>query len=147
MRILILILFVFLSGCAMAPTQRVTPFTYTGFKEICIIENPKVVKEGYLQAFKSALQKKGYAVKMLNEGAKKSDCEVTATYTANWSWDLALYMSFTKIKVYKNGEKSGEASYRPRGAFSKFINAAEKVQELVDQLFPSPSSSIVKAKL
>lgn len=142
MRIIILILFIFISGCAAVTKQTVTPFENNSFTEICVIENPKV-KEGFLQAYKIALQEKGYVVKMLHKNADISDCKVTSTYSARWRWDIALYLSYAKIEVFKSGEKSAEALYKivREGASGKFINASEKVRELVNQMFPTPGQT------
>lgn len=137
--IALIILLILISGCSAVTKQTVTPFAINVSTEICIIENPKIIG-GFLRAYKTALQEKGYAVKVLDKSANVSDCEVTSTYTARWKWDIAMYMSYAQIEVFKNGEKSGEALYKivREGATGKFINADEKVRELTDQLFPSP---------
>jgi hypothetical protein len=139
MRIITLIFFIFISGCAAITEQTVTPFENNSSMEICVIKNPRV-KEGFLQAYRTALQKKGYVVKILHKDADISDCKVTSTYSARWRWDICLYMSYAKIEVFKNGEKSAEALYKivREGASGKFINESEKVRELVNQLFPTP---------
>ena len=136
LRVILLVIILFLNGCAAVTKQTVKPFE-SDVSEVCIIENPKV-RESFLQVYRDALTQKGYVVKMLNEHSDISDCSVTTTYLARWRWDLALYMSYVSIEVYKNGEKSGDASYKivKEGATGKFIDAEEKIKELVDQLFP-----------
>jgi hypothetical protein len=138
MRVITLIFFIFISGCTAVTKQTVTPFENNSSIEICVIENQRV-KGGFLQAYRTALQEKGYVVEILHKHADISDCKVTSTYSARWRWDFALYMSYAKIEVFKNGEKSAEALYKivREGASGKFINASEKVRELVNQLFPT----------
>jgi hypothetical protein len=78
---------------------------------------------------------------------------MTSTYTANWRWDLALYMAFAEIIVYAEGTKVGSAVYDSLhgGAnMNKFINAEAKIRELVDELFrdfaPTTSGSYSNAR-
>ena len=138
-RKIMLFFFIFISGCAAVTQQTVTPFENNSSLEICVIENPRIRAE-FLEAYRTALQEKGYVVEILHKHADISDCKVTSTYSARWRWDFALYMSYAKIEVFKNGEKSAETLYKivREGASGKFINASEKVRELVNQLFPAP---------
>jgi hypothetical protein len=130
-----------LLGCAIH--QRVDPVPRLESQEICIINNP-AVREGFLLAYQRALTAKGFQTKILDKSAAPNDCPLTSTYTANWRWDLALYMAFADITVYANGKKVGQAVYDSLGGsgnLGKFINAEDKVNELVDQLFPNPASA------
>jgi hypothetical protein len=81
---------------------------------------------------------------MLDKSATPGECPLTSTYTANWRWDLALYLAFADITIYAGGKKVGRAVYDSLGGGgnpAKFINAEKKLQELVDQLFPDPASA------
>jgi hypothetical protein len=132
-----LVLAVLLQGCAI--TQTVKPFKDSGIEEVCIIENPSV-RYGFLAAYKHALEENGYKTKILRPMAAVDECAVTTTYTANWLWDLALYMAYAEIRVYHRGQLSGEALYdskRGGGNPGKFINAESKVRELAQALFPN----------
>ena len=130
-----------LSGCAIR--QTVKPVEYFTEKEVCIIENPNV-KTGFLQTYKRALSAKGYVARQLPSSASIVECNITSTYSANWLWDLALYMAYAEIKVYNRGKPTGEAKYDSRsgsGNMGKFIDAEKKVDELVNQLFPGGAGS------
>ncbi|HEU4851781.1 MAG TPA: Sbal_3080 family lipoprotein [Telluria sp.] len=125
-----------LSGCAIQ--QTVQPVAQFEGKTVCIVENPKV-KPGFLDAYKRTLSAKGYTVRQLAPGASMAECPVTSTYTANWKWDLAMYMAYADITVYNKGAPAGKATYDSRsggGNMNKFIDADAKVAELVNQLFP-----------
>ena len=124
-------------GCSTKVKQTVTPFKHTNVSKICMIDNPKV-KESFRDAYQRALEAKGYTVEIIDKGSQSNACEVTTRYTATWGWDLALYLSYAQLKVYKNGKDSGEAVYKVvfGGTTGKFIDAEEKVIELVNQLFP-----------
>ena len=126
--------------CACAIHQNVTPVAAVDGKQICIVVNPKVFNEGFLKSFESALTSKGFVVKELPVGSSLVECPVVSTYTANWHWDMAMYMNYAEIKVYNNAKPVGEAIYDSRhgGAnFGKFIKADAKINELVNQLFPT----------
>ena len=133
----LLIVVLMFSGCAIR--QTVSPIDKFEGAQVCIVQNPKV-KEGFLVAFKQVLIDKGYEVRVLEPSSSLDTCPITSTYTANWHWDMSVYMVYAAIKVYKNAKTAGEAIYDSRGGganMGKFINAEEKVRELVNQLFPS----------
>lgn len=127
---------IFLSGCAI--NQKITPVSVGLEKNICIIDNP-AVKNSFLEEYRGTLLNKGYSSKMLPQSASISDCQVVSTYTANWRWDLALYMTYAEINIYSGGKLAGSAKYDSMSGsanLGKFINAREKIRELVDQLIP-----------
>jgi capsid portal protein len=130
------------SGCSIR--QEISPIKAIGTKQVCIIENPTIVedpavKQGFLDAYESALIAKGYSVKRLAASASTDGCAVTTTYKAGWEWDLSLYMAYAEIDVYSNGKSIGHAVYDSRTGdanLAKFINAEKKVAELVNGLYP-----------
>jgi len=125
-----------LSGCSIV--QTVTPVKEAGFDEVCIIENP-AVRSGFLEAYRHALEENGYKTRVLPKDASVNDCDVTTIYVANWRWDVALYMQYAHIKVFRQGHVAGEAVYdstRTGARVDKFIKAEAKVQELTSELFP-----------
>lgn len=128
-----------LSGCAI--NQKVTPVSTNLEKKICIIDNP-AVKNGFLAEYRAALSMKGYASEVLPQSASITDCQVTSAYTASWRWDLALYMAYAEINIYSGGKLAGNAKYDSLSGganLGKFINASEKIRELVNQLIPGGS--------
>jgi uncharacterized lipoprotein YajG len=125
-----------LSGCAIQ--QTVKPVEQFAGKEICVVENP-AVKHDFLPVFSRALTQRGYEVRTLAPDASLVACPITATYTANWRWDLATYMAYADITVYNNGKPAGKATYDATGGANnpgKFISAEKKITELVQRLFP-----------
>jgi hypothetical protein len=126
-----------LSGCAIQ--QKVTPVADVDGREACIVEND-AVRPGFVQELRSALSNKGFDVRLLRSGTALDSCRMTLTYSARWSWDLALYMSYAEIRVFRQGAPAGEAVYDSTGGsanMGKFIEAGVKVRELVQQLFPT----------
>ena len=124
------------TGCAIK--QRVKPVENFASKEVCILDNPDV-RAGFMAAYKRALEGKGFLVRQMPATASIIECPLTSTYTANWDWGMAIYMSYANIKVYSNGKVVGEAVYdakHGRMNTAKFIDADKKIGELVNQLFP-----------
>jgi len=133
-------LLVGLALVACSIKQNVRPVTPADLatREICIREN-KTVREGFLEAYRQALESKGFSVRMLDPDAGIRACPLLTTYTANWRWDLALYMAYAELTVFRDGNEIGKATYDALmggGRMDKFIKADEKVRELVNQLFP-----------
>ncbi|APA66567.1 Sbal_3080 family lipoprotein [Janthinobacterium sp. 1_2014MBL_MicDiv] len=134
------VMFLF-TGCAIH--QTVKPVGNFATKEVCILNNPDV-RVGFMVAYKRALEGKGYVARQLPVTASIIECPLTSTYTANWRWDLAMYMHYANIKVYNNGKVVGEAVYDAKRAglnTGKFIDADQKIGELVNQLFPGGAGS------
>lgn len=131
-----------LSACSI--TQNVEPAQLVSQQKLCIIENPNV-REGFLNEYRAALTDKGIPHQVVNARTVPETCEWTSTYTASWNWDLALYMSYADIKVFHRGRLDGEAIYDSRrggGNMGKFIDAEEKVRELVNELIQIKTASL-----
>ncbi len=134
-----------LIGCSVKYTANSVTTVDMSSKEICVIEDTRV-RESFLLAYRTALEKKGFAVRVLNPGSDIASCPLTSTYTGRWSWDFVLYMAYAEIVVYRNGTKVGDALYKaPRAGWAlttKIYKATEiKIAKMVDQLFPDTESS------
>jgi len=137
-KILIMFSVLLVTGCSITQTVKPVEGIQRGTK-LCVIENPDV-RKNFINIYRELLQGKGLEVSMLPPQAKKGDCEWTSTYSANWNWDLAMYMRYAKISIYHDDWLHGEALYDSTsgsGNFGKFIDAEKKIGEMVDQLFPS----------
>ena len=136
MRIAVLLVAaVLLQGCTI--DQNVNSVASKGIAEITIIENP-AVKSTFLDALKAAVAEQGVVAEVGPRSSLPEDYPCAMTYTANWTWDMALYLVYAEINVYQKGEEIGKAVYDARrgGAnMGKFINAEQKVHELIGELF------------
>ncbi len=59
------------------------------------------------------------------------------TYTANWQWDMAMYLTYFKATLYEDGRVLGEVEYDAKmgGAnMNKFGKTAEKIKPLLLEL-------------
>lgn len=136
-----------LSGCAAK--QEITQFNGKIPSQMCIAKH-SAVKEGVLVALQKGLNSHGIKTSVINgsyiekhgmwqpnvnpEEAK--NCGAVVFYSARWSWDLATYMSFANIWVTDNtlNNKVAQATYISRHGLDKFINAENKILELVDSM-------------
>jgi hypothetical protein len=131
--------------CGCATTQRVTALEKTPTDEVCIVENPAVRRE-FVMAYQRSLTQLGYRPRLLPPGSAVTDCPLTSTYVARWSWNGAradgynLYMGYAEIRVFADGAQAGEALYdvawgdRSREVLSQ--DARPKIHELTSMLFP-----------
>ncbi|MCZ4337378.1 Sbal_3080 family lipoprotein [Shewanella colwelliana] len=124
--------------------QRVDPVQVNNSDEVCIQKNPDV-REGFLAEVEKVLTEKKIKYRIIDQLDASQQCEWTATYTANWAWDLALYMVYAEIRVFRDGKLDGEAIYDARmgGAnMNKFIDAEPKIRELIEQLIEQKQASL-----
>jgi hypothetical protein len=133
-----------INGCSIR--QTVKPVELTGQSmEVCVLKNEKV-RQGFLDAYTDALKAKSIQVRTLGERASLNECTITSTYAAHWAWDLAMYMKYAEIKVYRSAGLVGEAVYDATwggGRPDKFINAENKIRELVDELFSTGKARVL----
>jgi hypothetical protein len=125
------------AGCAI--TQKVEPVKVAGISQVCLKKNPAVMMDGFLGELESQLKSKGMQVSVF-DGAKPAGCRHHVEYTANWRWDLAMYLVFAEIRVYESDLLVGQANYDARGGggrMDKFGPTNEKLRPLIDQLFPA----------
>ena len=146
-RVGILVAALVVSGCSIKQTVDAPDLNPQLAPEICLIP-AKGVRQGFTDVYTANLESKGFKVHMLRAGASPSRCPLSTTYIGTWNWDAALYMEFADIRIYENGRKVGQAIYDSRsgsGRLDKFIDAENKINELVDQLFPNGASGLGKA--
>jgi hypothetical protein len=132
-------LLVLAAGCSIHQDVKPISLAQLASKEICVRQNADV-RPGFLDAYKGALESKGFSVKVLEPTAGVTACPLLSTYSANWRWDFTMYMAYAEMRVYRDGNEIGKAVYDSTVGglnMNKFINADEKVRELVNQLFPS----------
>jgi hypothetical protein len=134
-----------LLGCSVKYTANSVTNLDMSSKEICVIEDTRV-RESFLPAYRTALEKKGFIVRVLIPGSDIASCPLTSTYTGRWSWDFVLYMAYAEIVVYRNGTKAGDALYKaPRAGWALttdiYDSTETKIATMVDQLFPNTESS------
>jgi hypothetical protein len=117
-------------------TNNVKKIDRQEIAEICIRENPEVLMDGFLPNLIEEIERKGIRARVYQDSAP-ADCSYTMIYTANWNWDMAMYLSYAHIVLYREGTKIGEATFDARLAgldLSKFASAESKIDPLIAEL-------------
>ncbi|VXC34501.1 conserved exported hypothetical protein [Pseudomonas sp. 8AS] len=128
-----------LTGCSIKQTVTPASIAPPPSNEICMIP-AEGLRDGFHTTYSKLLVDKGFSVRKLSSSASPSSCSLATTYVGNWAWDLALYMVYADIKVYQDGRQVGHANYDAKwggGRPDKFIDAENKITELVEKLFPN----------
>jgi hypothetical protein len=124
-----------LAGCAI--TQNVRPVAAPDIALLCIKKNPDVLMSEFVTELKSQVEAKGMKA-LVYDAAAPADCRHRLEYSANWRWDLAMYLVFADLRVYDRELLIGQANYDARGGggrLDKFGPTAGKLQRLLDELF------------
>ena len=129
------VLSLLLGGCAI--TTTVKPLANTKVSQLCIKKNPRVLMDGFLPELESQISNYGITTRTFVESLP-IECVHNLEYTANWRWDMAMYLSYAELKVYEKETLVGEAVYDARsgsGRLDKFGPTAEKLKTLTEPLF------------
>ncbi|MDQ2077821.1 Sbal_3080 family lipoprotein [Marinimicrobium sp. ABcell2] len=125
---------IFMTACSIK--QTLEPAQLASDADVCVVNNPKV-RDGVLSAMSDVLAEKGVAYRIVESDESAASCDWRIKYTANWHWDLAVYMTYVRIDVYYKESLEGFAEYDSRrggGRLDKFIDADAKIRELVEEL-------------
>lgn len=124
------------TGCSIS--QQVTPAPMgTAIERIRLVDNPSIHMAGFQPELIGQIQALGYRVDVV----ERPDPEATGhqiTYTANWQWDMAMYLTYFQLTLFENGRVVGTATYDARSGGSrldKFGPTAEKIRPLLIELF------------
>lgn len=133
-------------ACSISTTVR--PVADVKITDLCIQFNPAVSQEGFLPELRKQIE--GYGVKTsVFNGDVPAECRYHMTYTANWRWDMALYLFYAEVKVFEGRNQLGEGVYDARmgGAnMSKFGPTAEKLRTITAPLFGKPLPASAEEK-
>lgn len=92
--------------------------------------------EGLLDELVAQIQGMGFESESYI-GDRPANAKHYLTYTANWSWDMAMYLTYFRATLYDDGRVLGEVEYDAKmgGAnMGKFGKTAEKVRPLLEEL-------------
>ena len=124
-----------LAGCSI--TQTIEPIRPAHVSTVCILDNPKVHMDEFQPELQRLVEKKGVGTHIY-EGNRPGRCSHYLEYTANWQWDMAMYLSYAELRVYDEHGLAGQAVYDARrggGRMDKFGRTTTKLEPLVEELF------------
>lgn len=124
------------TGCTI--TQNVVPVgSGVQIAKVYVLENDKVLMEGLLDELLLQIRENDFDSESYS-GARPAGAKHHITYTANWAWDMAMYLTYFELKLYENDRLIGEAKYDAKnggGNMGKFGKTAEKIRPLLEELF------------
>ncbi|MFC3093523.1 hypothetical protein DRW07_04805 [Alteromonas sediminis] len=137
-----------LAGCAAK--QTISAFQKAPPKKICVARHD-AVRQNFHDALTNAFNTHNSETKTIRANyvekhqawhptiidSHLDDCDAFAFYVANWTWDITMYMHFANIWITDTSmsEKIAQATYVTGGGPDKWINAKEKVDELVYEMY------------
>jgi len=133
-----LVLLFSLCSCTIVRNVTAVPAGKT-IDKVYVAQNKNVHMEGLHPEVLSQLKSLGFEVESY-DGAPPANAVYTLVYTANWNWDMAMYLTYFQATVMENGKVLGRAEYDSRrgGArMDKFGKTAEKIRPLLMDLFGS----------
>lgn len=141
---------IFLVGCAAK--QNITGFTAKPPQSLCIAKH-EAVRESVLGVLQEGFQKHGTRTTVVRanyvekhnawnptvNSEERAGCDAIVFYVANWTWDITTYMYFANIWITDRDmtRKIAQATYQTGGGPDKWINAREKLLELIDEMYAS----------
>lgn len=116
---------------AVEPVQRCDPI-----ERVYVLRNESVHMGEFHDALCRAFEDQGVPTETV-DGHLTDDMPITATYTANWKWDMAMYLSYFEVTLREDRRPIGRAEYDARsGSFnmSKFGRTEQKIRPLITEL-------------
>jgi len=127
--------------------------------QLCIVEH-KEVKKGVLDALQTGFANHSVQTKVVKGNYTLSGsrwfpqwspeevnhCDALCFYVANWTWDITIYMHFANIWITTNDGKKRIAYAKYDASMGgmrldKFINANDKILQMVDSMFTKTSQT------
>jgi hypothetical protein len=134
---------ILLSGCVI--TRDIEPVNKnTKIDKIYIIENPRVHMSGLLPCIEEKLTDMGFATEVIHNKKDVPPNSYSMAYTANWAWDLAMYLTYFRIELMYNNQGMALVCYdatKGGGRLDKFGKTSEIVNPLLEQLLSNARPS------
>jgi hypothetical protein len=128
-----------ITGCSIS--QTVDPIEPAQVSQVCVLDNKDIFMDGFQPEVQRQIEAKNIPTKVYT-GTRPAECSHYLEYTANWQWDMAMYLTYAEFRIYDTTGLAGSAIYNARnggGRLDKFGPTAEKIRPLIDQLFGSAS--------
>ncbi|MEM1446128.1 MAG: Sbal_3080 family lipoprotein [Planctomycetota bacterium] len=128
-----------LAGCSISRNVRPVEAAHR-IDTIYIEENPRVHMEGLLPEMVTQLEAMGFATQTYL-GTPPRRARYTMTFTANWAWDVTMYLTYFRTELWDHGQRIGEAEYDARSGsanLGKFGTTADKIRPLLQEMLGQP---------
>ena len=105
----------------------------TKISKLAIVNNNDIHMAGLQPEMVRQIREMGIATEVVD--APPSGNDYYLTYTANWSWDLAMYLRYFKANLHQGPVQIGSVEYNTSGAdMNKFGHTDAKIRPLLRQL-------------
>jgi hypothetical protein len=154
---LVYVFILLLTGCTTVQNISKLEAGTNRVNLVCVVEH-KAVRDTVLDVIKEGLTNHGVKYRVIPGSYQQKEkmwspqfqqdqaagCDAMLFYVANWNWDIAMYMHFANIWMTTpdRTRRLGSADYDARASLNKFINAREKLLELLDGLFEQYRASL-----
>ncbi len=123
------------TGCAIS--RHVVPVESNAqVEKIYVLHNERVHMEGINPALVEIFQSLGFESE-LYYGDRPAGALHTFTFTANWTWDMAMYLTYFRGTLLEDGRVIGEVEYDARSGgsnMSKFGSTESKIEPLIAEM-------------
>jgi hypothetical protein len=134
------------TGCAIKTAVVAVP-TGTRITTIYVENNPKVLMDGLLPEILAQVRAQGFQA-VAYDGPRPAGAVDYLTFTANWRWHWAMYLTFFRATLYRDGRILGTVEYNARRAGlnpDKYGHTADKIRPLLRQLLQPAAAPTVAA--
>lgn len=129
---MLVLLVVVTTGCTIS--RNVVPVdASTTIDKVYVRYNDKVHMEGINDELVWQFENLGFNAELF-KGDAPQDAVHTFNYTANWAWDMAMYLVYFRGTLYEDGRLLGEVEYDAKmggGNMNKFGKTREKIEPLM----------------
>lgn len=129
--LVLLLSVVFLCQCNSVRVTGSAPST--PISKLVIVKNDKLHMDGLQPEVVKQVQAMGITTELVD--TPPSGNAYYLTFTANWSWDLAMYLRYFKADLHQGPVVLGTVEYNTSGAdMNKFGHTENKIRPLLKQL-------------
>jgi hypothetical protein len=133
MRNLLVLLATSLLLCQCNSTQYTGSAPNPPLTKLAIVKNTKLHMSGMQPEVVKQVQEMGIATILVD--APPVTNEPYLTFTANWAWDLAMYLRYFKAELHQGGQVTGSVEYKTSGSdMSKFGHTDAKIRPMLRKL-------------
>jgi hypothetical protein len=101
--------------------------------QLAIVKNDKTFMEEMEPEIVKQVQSMGIVTELVD--TPPSDNRYYMTYTANWSWDMAMYLRYFQASLHQGPIVTNSIEYKTSGAdMNKFGHTDNKIRPLLRQL-------------
>jgi hypothetical protein len=146
MAVQLTLLCVALGGCTSVAVKPVS--ADNRIEHICIQDNPRVQVGDFVAVMQEGFQNHGITSQVFKDTAP-ARCLFTSTYTAQRTWDMAMYMTDARVDILRDGRSIASAVYHLKGggglSLNKWANTRTKMLPVIDALLAqvTPSGRLV----